>query len=296
MTFSGFPSRVKGFSLIELMIAMVIGLVLVAVASYSYLATRQNYRSNDQQSDLYEEAHYALGLLGANINSAGYSPAVEPFQPAVIRFKAVAADPIGGCDNGFDSAAYDCPTASTSGAPDALHVKYLTDDPDVRNNRTLGVGVDCGGAAATAVTKTGADGNYTVYLVDNWFFLTTRDYVRNGQKRTMYELSCKGNGGVASQPLVRDIRDLQLLYGIAQGNSNQAVDRLLTAAEVSTQSAWDKVISVQVCMLMETEEGGVSTSSSTTYLDCDGTSKTAPKGFLRRRFVSTFNLRNRVTQ
>ncbi|MGN6701861.1 MAG: PilW family protein [Burkholderiaceae bacterium] len=295
MESSHFARRLKGFSLIELMIAMVISLVLVVVASYSYLGTRQNYRSNDQQSNLYEEAHFALGLIGANINSAGYSPAVEPFEPGVIDFKTVAPDPIGGCDNGFDQTSYACPASSTPDAADALHVKYLTDDPSLRNNRALGVGVDCTGAAATAVTMSGVDGNYNVYLVDNWFFLSSRDYVRDGQTRTMYELSCKGNGSAGSQPLLRDIRDLQLLYGVAQANSDQAVDRLLTAAEVSAQDIWAKVISVQVCMLMETEEGGVSVSPST-YLDCNGVQQTAPQGFLRRRFLSTFNLRNRVTQ
>lgn len=62
-----------GVGLVEIMIALVIGLVLTAGVSQIYLSSKQTYRLQDSQSRLQENSRYALELLTKDIRMAGYA-------------------------------------------------------------------------------------------------------------------------------------------------------------------------------------------------------------------------------
>lgn len=62
----------RGFSLIELMIAMTIGLIVLAGVGYLYLESRQAFRSMDNLSRMQESARYALDTMARDIRMAGY--------------------------------------------------------------------------------------------------------------------------------------------------------------------------------------------------------------------------------
>lgn len=62
----------KGFSLVELMVAIVIGLILVAGVIELFVNNRQVYRVQDAQSRLQETGRYALSILTENIEKTGY--------------------------------------------------------------------------------------------------------------------------------------------------------------------------------------------------------------------------------
>ncbi|MGA7179919.1 MAG: PilW family protein [Thiobacillaceae bacterium] len=64
--------RQSGLSLIELMIALTIGFMVVAVVGYMYLGSRASFRSQDSLSTIQENARYALDMMGQNIRMAGY--------------------------------------------------------------------------------------------------------------------------------------------------------------------------------------------------------------------------------
>ena len=66
------PSRNNGFSLVELMIAVVIGLFLVMVVGTLYVNSRTTYVAQDANSRLQENARFAVELLGREIRVAGY--------------------------------------------------------------------------------------------------------------------------------------------------------------------------------------------------------------------------------
>jgi type IV pilus assembly protein PilW len=63
----------KGVSLVEIMIAMVIGLLLIAGVGQIYISSKQTYRLQDAQSRMQENARYTLELLSNDIRIAGYS-------------------------------------------------------------------------------------------------------------------------------------------------------------------------------------------------------------------------------
>lgn len=62
----------RGFSLIELMIAMTIGLIVLAGVGYLYVESRQAFRSMDNLSRMQESARYALDTMARDIRMAGY--------------------------------------------------------------------------------------------------------------------------------------------------------------------------------------------------------------------------------
>ncbi|MGH8488990.1 MAG: PilW family protein [Gammaproteobacteria bacterium] len=62
-----------GVGLIEIMIALVIGLILIAGVSWIFLDSKQTYRLQDAQSRMQENARFALELLTNDIRMTGFS-------------------------------------------------------------------------------------------------------------------------------------------------------------------------------------------------------------------------------
>lgn len=65
--------RYRGFTLIELMVAMVLGLVIIGGATSLILANRQSYRTNEALSQVQESARTAFELLSRDVREAAFS-------------------------------------------------------------------------------------------------------------------------------------------------------------------------------------------------------------------------------
>lgn len=63
----------NGLTLIELMIAIVLGLILVAGVIQIFVTNKQTYRVTEAQSRLQDNARFALEILTRDIRSTGYS-------------------------------------------------------------------------------------------------------------------------------------------------------------------------------------------------------------------------------
>ncbi len=62
----------RGFSLIELMIAMTIGFIVLVGIGYLFLGSSQAFRSMDNLSRMQESARYVLEVMSRDIRMAGY--------------------------------------------------------------------------------------------------------------------------------------------------------------------------------------------------------------------------------
>lgn len=67
-----FP-RQQGTSLVEIMIAMAIGMFMAGVIASLYLATRNNFRYQEDLARLQESARFAINVLSRDIRMAGYN-------------------------------------------------------------------------------------------------------------------------------------------------------------------------------------------------------------------------------
>jgi type IV pilus assembly protein PilW len=75
-----------GFSLIELMISMAIGLVLVAAMITLYVSQQNSYRQLEALSRMQENARYAFEIMGHDIRMAGNWTCYVPGQTAPSNF------------------------------------------------------------------------------------------------------------------------------------------------------------------------------------------------------------------
>lgn len=252
--------RQSGFTLLELMIALTLGLLLLTGIGTIYVGSNQTYRVQEQSARIQESGRYALEVIGRSLRQAGYWN--MPVSPVALQ-TAFGGTPITGT-NGAGTAA------------DAVTVQY----DGVAGSR------DCEGTNITAAMMP----------------VVVQDAIQLDAAN--FELECESNvdGTVANdpQPLVSNVEDLQLIYGVDNVGNDQSAD-LYTAAPTAAQ--WPTVVSVRACVLIRSEEQGITTSAQS-FLNCAGALGTATGAAaftaagdsrLRRTFVATFNLRNRVT-
>lgn len=250
-----FSARTKGLSLVELLVAMTIGLIVIGVGFSSYLNVAANTRNATAMARMTEDASIALGILRANITMAGYSRptgtemasdtlgtggAARNYEVMTRAFKggstATGDDNnfIAGCDGSFTAPkaheldiallAGDCasPPKNARGNPDAIAVVYEADADNTTYPDQDGNPTDCLGNALP--DRTGDLGKADLRLVSNKFYIGTADA---GGAIGLY---CQGNGrktptskadadkipaAVAPQMIVENVTDLQITYGIA---------------------------------------------------------------------------------
>jgi type IV pilus assembly protein PilW len=295
------PATQGGFSLVELLVSMVIGLVIVGAVFANYLTNKTGARQTEAMAQVTDDATTAFGILRSQIAMAGYSqPTSVNAAGEMVRANLGLA--VLGCEGGFgtgattaaDAATVTCvaaPSAGTNAAnPDALMVRYQADmsnTPIVKDSATNADSPsDCQGSAITAVDATAG-----VVVADNRFRVDT----------TAAELECSGSGDrpQGAQPLVQNIIDMQLSYGVAAATAPGVVNRYVRANDVAVAGAlgyeanWANVVAVRVCLLVRSTDAIL--DSPTAYRDCTGTVTTPGAGDRRiyRAFTSTILLNNR---
>lgn len=92
--------RQRGFSLIELMIAMVLGLFVLASLLALFIGNNQSHRTQEAAARLQENARFALDILNREARKTGYRAAFTPMNTA---FPAVAGFAAGQVVSGTDT-------------------------------------------------------------------------------------------------------------------------------------------------------------------------------------------------
>lgn len=87
------PMRQHGLTLIEIMIAMTIGLLILLAVASVYLGSRQTFRAQEDNARLQETGRYALEMLGRGVRRAGFHD--MPLTPGLTAFSGT---PIVGVD------------------------------------------------------------------------------------------------------------------------------------------------------------------------------------------------------
>lgn len=109
----------RGFGLVELMVAVTIGLILLGGIGYVYLGSRQTFRTQDDFSRIQENVRYALDQVGVDVRMAGYAgclnaasidPANPSSGPAIgVISNTPPAIGLGEAMRGYDSVAWSAP-------------------------------------------------------------------------------------------------------------------------------------------------------------------------------------------
>jgi type IV pilus assembly protein PilW len=279
----------RGFSLVELMVALLVGMMVIAALSATFLASSISGRHGQAMAQMTEDASTALTMLRGQVSQVGYSRPKAALNAG--RYVPVyAGEGLRGCHGGafqslgVDIAALAC-VAGAANSPDALAVAY---EADARNSvSTAGVPLDCLGNALPVAGV----------LPDTYYLAYNRYYLATPAGAARPSLYCRGAGSATPQALVENIADLQIRYGVANlGVSPVQAGFYGSAGEVGVD--FSQVVSVRICVVVTSTnkvmEKNPATSNWPTYLNCDGVATQPTDGYMYRAFTSTVVLPNRL--
>jgi len=97
-------NRQLGLTMIELMVALALGLVITAAVGYVYLSGLQGYRTQDALSRMQENARYAFEIISTDVRLAGslgcdHATAANDLVDNTDWFKDVLGKPLNGEDD-----------------------------------------------------------------------------------------------------------------------------------------------------------------------------------------------------
>lgn len=300
--------QMTGRSLIEVMIALTLGMVILIAITSLFSANKQTYRISDDKTRMDEEGRLALNMLAFNIRMSGYGSLLDAKPGNVVddpndprnktRVNATiteysdafgsSLDAIRGCSGGFAnsaSAAIVCAGGAIT-TMDAVSTRYVVDANNA--NVSAGAPTDCLGAAVLP-----SPGGF--FIVENRFF------IQNNPVTGRPELYCHGNGTTApgtnfvnaAQPITENVEQMVITYGISTPVSQQAAGQFLTAAAING-TTWESVVSARVCLVVTSANNRIAPSPQK-YQDCSGNVVTAPDLRLRGVYATTVAIRNRST-
>ncbi len=249
-------NKQSGISLIEIMIALLIGLFLLGGILQMFSASQQTYRMQSNLSRLQENGRIALDFLAYDIRMAGY---------------------------------WGCMTSSTgdiSGTEGGLNVP---DSITIKGGFALipiGALIPTGacGSLVNSANSCGAINCYTDLSSTITYAIST--YAAVNPTITLYR-----NTNNLVNPLIEGIQNMQILYGV-DSDGDGAANYFVAANPAWIATDWIKVISVRISLLVATLDDNLITQPMTyTY---NGVITTPADRKIRRIFTTTIALRNHL--
>ncbi len=317
----------KGFSLVELMVAITISIVLLTGLIQIFLSSKRSYNIQDSIARMQENGRYAIELLNNDIRLAGYMGGNA--DVTTIGGSSAPVEPDGSCVSSSDTqwgrmiargvfglndalTGYGCISAA-GGTPQPG--QYLSGDIlTVRYARPTSLG------SADSVSNRGyylkgspMDGqielvNNTSAAIDSFFSpltdtpvsynkLETYTYYSGFQQAdcngnaigvpTLYRLALNTNGTPQRQEIIRGIENLQIQYGEDSDNDGSP-DQYHNANEVTN---WNLVKAVRLWFLVRDECPSGGYQNTNTY-DMADNPLTVDDSFRRHLYTTTVMLRN----
>ena len=251
------PLAQQGFTLLELMVGIAIGLLVVAVATAALMVSRGVSGSVSDASGVQQQAAYAMRVIGLQLRQAGslylnLDPKNLKPDPTLAITTPVAFETTAKGESGleFDPSLN---TVSGTATPVTLTVGYRRyKEPVYTDAAEQSQARNCvGGPANSSVDQ----------RIDNVFQLSGS------------QLQCSGNGA-AAQTLVQNVADFQVRY-LIQDNTKPGSPGIqyVPSANIGawTTVEWSKVRAVEVCLVLYGNEP-IDLPAGSSYVGCDGTS------------------------
>ncbi len=320
-------NHIKGFSLIELMIAMVIGVLLLLGATGLFISNKRIYKEQNSMGRLQENARFAMQLLIRDIRSAGFTGCADTMTAvandittnATNLLSYTATTIVEGSD---DDGAW---TPSLSGDPAGSWTGATTDAITVRSIQPIQVNVSAATTATLVPAASTSDiaANDAVAVFDcasaNIFQTTglvgglqhggiTNSYGTDAGIAKFYavryyidDINDADGDGVNDPALWRRITingnpvNQELIEGVEDmqilyGVDNTAdgiPDSYQNAAGVAGNGGWANVISVQLALLFRTIEQNFHIETDSQTFNMLGKNVPAAGDYRRRKLVNT---------
>lgn len=258
-TCSRCPATQQGLTLIELMIAMALGLFVVLAATGLLLSSKAGYTVQDQIAHIQETGRYATEIIARAARQAGH----ENWDDAT--FSSLSAIELSPAILGLDAATLKKTTAGIEHADakgvvngsDVLALRFFGDETAY----TEGAILNCAGLAEAAPSGPDADAER------GWsIFFVGKDASGEPELRCKY----RTKSGWNADAIARGVESFQVLYGIdadadglpdryASANAVDALDAQLSldgenavvrAADLNRKTHWKKIRAIRIAMLI----------------------------------------------
>ncbi|MDM0103936.1 prepilin-type N-terminal cleavage/methylation domain-containing protein [Variovorax sp. J22R24] len=213
-------NRQRGLSLVELLVAMTVGLMVVVAAVGALALSRAASSDVSDLSQLQQQGSYALHVIGTQIRHAG---SVDPVRDDATGLYAFVKSPVGvGSANAMVFGADGKGTQ-----PDSVSVAFA---PASIGTSDLGPSAqyDCAGTRVDEADRV----------------VATFEVAAQGQLR------CAGES--QKQPVIANVADLQIDYRVETEGGIQTMD----ADEVEGRKLWGAVTAIEVCLDLQGDEIG----------------------------------------
>lgn len=262
------PNRQAGISLIELLVALVLGLVLLLGISQVFLSSRQTFATNEAMSKLQENGRFALEFIARSARQAGY------LSPGSTLDMPYPAEPVA-CGLGTTSS-NPCAVNGTGSGSSSDRVSF-TSEPIL----TDGALRDCAGTTVT-----------TNKVIINSYFIIAAD-ANNPQPA----LACSSYNRTDSawitqnQRLIDGIESLQILYGINTTGNSKSVNQFVSANRITN---WGNVLAVRIAVLANSLDDTNPAPPQRNYYLLDAAPATPAAGDKKARqiFTTTVHFKN----
>lgn len=315
------PVRWRGASLVELMVALTVGLLLLAGMATVFVQSSGSQRDLEQSSQQIENGRYALKILRESLWQAGFYgeiPAAIAVPSAVpnpclalaswdATYKAdILQIPVQGYDTSCDSLLTSrvastgvlvARHASTTTTPCCGTTSKMYIQPSRCSSDASPYVVNLGEATATnfvlkkragsdtgtACTGGSADlREMLVYL----YYVGTSNGVPTLMRRKL--------GDAASEPMVEGIENLQVRFGIDTSSPSDGAPDTWSDCATCTATEWSNVVAVKLYVLARNLKSTAGFTDAKTY-DLGGTPFTPTStaaGFKRHLFAETVTVTN----
>jgi type IV pilus assembly protein PilW len=244
----------RGFSIVELSIAMLIAIFLLGGLVTLVIGTRRTSSTQTAVNQLQDNQRIAMTLINNIVQQAGYFP--YPTPPESQSLSSFIAEPtLAGVSLPGGQALSDLYNAAAPG--DALAVRFFAPQPDP--NKTI---IDCAGQSNIATSTNFSFTNvFLVAQVNGTWWLQCQ--TRTDNNGTL--------GTVLTVNLIPNVTNISVLYGVGSstaGDDNSVV-QYLNAGQMSA-SNWLNVTAVKVSLTFQlpvygTTGGQMSTTQTTVF-------------------------------
>lgn len=295
-----------GMTLVELLVAMALGLLIAIAAATALLVSRQGFTTVDSASQLRDNSRFVRDVLQRLIVQSGYKDVLYASTAGSVNTAGLDPNPppnVFGINNASrtTTALWDAGTPRTTSTDlgygsDILVLRYQTSTFNATSTTADGTMIDCSGAASTVVATDRNDRLVSILHVG---------ISGDGEPSLMCSRSATGAAPYTSQPLIRGVENFQVLYGvdgIAPGNTivpippstaDSVPERYLRADQLTvagnalaTYANWSRVRSVRIGMVLRGPPNSAAEKASQTYYPF-GEAKGSSGGTVGSAYAST---------
>ena len=312
-----------GFSLVEVMVAMVVGLIIMSGVFALHSATRKTQVKNEEQMDMVADARFAIEMITFDLRHAGIwggtsdyllidcyynSPGCSTSStggetlPSVLATDCAAGwyydleNPVVGVSSA--SAQLSACITSRQAGTDMLAVRYADSSPRtiLEKGQVYVRSSNLGGRLFIGDKQPFLDINNASSLTNNHevhaylYYVGTYSDVPGDGLPSLRRMSLVNGPSVEDQLLIPGVVDFQVAFGEDTDNDAK-IDRYIDASKVTK---WTKVYAAKIWVVMRTDEKQDSAIDTSVSFDIDGVTTSYGGTGGNRYFVvsSLANIRN----